>query len=216
MAFVRIVSGKFTRDMAATHVRTGKKIRLSNSNNVFGRERVSIDEAFPGDVIGLVGRDSFAVGDTLSEDPEIMFKEIPRFPPECFAYLHNPVPSNYKRFQSGIEQLVQEGLVHLFEISLAWQKTLLMGAVGPLQFDLVQYRLEAEYGAASRIEKAPWTIARWLVDDVADETNLKLPHGTLFVKDKHGKGVLLFEREWHMKYFCENNKDIALTDTLTD
>jgi peptide chain release factor 3 len=216
MAFVRIVSGKFTRDMAAIHVRTGKKIRLSNSNNVFGRERISIDEAFPGDVIGLVGRDSFAVGDTLSEDPEIMFKEIPRFPPECFAYLHNPVPSNYKRFQSGIDQLVQEGLVHLFEISQAWQKTLLMGAVGPLQFDLVQYRLEAEYGAGSRIEKAPWTIARWLVDEVADETNLKLPHGTLFVKDKHGKGVLLFEREWHMKYFCENNKDIALTDTLTD
>jgi peptide subunit release factor RF-3 len=79
-----------------------------------------------------------------------------------------------------------------------------------------EYRLEAEYGAGSRIEKAPWTIARWLVDEVADETTLKLPHGTLFVKDKHGKGVLLFEREWHMKYFCENNKDIALTDTLTD
>ena len=216
MAFVRIVSGKFTRDMAAVHIRTGKKIRLSNSNNVFGRERISIDEAYPGDVIGLVGRDSFSIGDTLSEDPNILYKEIPRFPPECFAYIHNPVPSNYKRFQNGIEQLVQEGLVHLFEISHSYQKTLLMGAVGPLQFDLVQYRLEAEYGAVSRIEKAPWTIARWLVDWNGNESELKLPHGTLFVKDKHGNGVLLFEREWHFKYFCENNKHTLLTDTPAD
>ena len=92
MAFMRIVSGKFTRDMFAIHVQSGKKLRLSNSSAVFGRERVSIDEAYPGDIIGVVGNNSFSIGDTVSEDPTISYSEIPRFPPECFSFIHNPVP----------------------------------------------------------------------------------------------------------------------------
>ena len=212
MAFVRIVSGKFTRDMQVFHPRTGKKIRLSNSNNVFGRERVSVDEAYPGDVIGVVGNDSFSIGDTLSEIPDLTFAEIPRFPPEYFICIHNPLPSNYKRFQSGIEQLVQEGLVQLFVTSNASLKTLVMGAVGPLQFDLVQYRLQAEYGALSRIEKAPWTIVRWLSKKGAIGSNPDLPFKTAFALDREGNEVLLFEGEWHLKYYLENNKLIELTD----
>lgn len=213
MAFVRVVSGKFTRDMPVTHVRTGKKMRLSNSNNVFGRERVSIDEAFPGDVLGVVGGDFFAIGDTLSDDPTITYSEIPRFPPECFVYIHNPTPSNYKRFQSGIEQLFQEGLVHLFEINSAHQKTLVLAAVGPLQFDLVQYRLEAEYGAVSRIEKAPWTIAKWIADGSPAITDISLPTDTTLAKDRDGRDVILCKGEWHLRYLLENNKELKLIDS---
>jgi peptide chain release factor 3 len=143
MAFIRIVSGKFTRDMPAYHVQSGKKLRLSNSNSVFGRERVSIDEAYPGDVIGVVGSNYFSIGDTVSEDSALSYAEIPRFPPECFAYLHNPVPSNYKRFANGLQQLIQEGLVHCFEVPSTASKTPLLAAVGPLQFDLVKFRLES-------------------------------------------------------------------------
>ena len=212
MAFVRVVSGKFTRDMPVIHSRTGKKIRLANSNNIFGRDRVSIDEAFPGDVIGVVGGDFLGIGDTLSDDPLLAYSEIPRFPPECFVIIYNPVPSNYKRFQNGIEQLVQEGLVHLFEISNAAQKTLVLGAVGPLQFDLVQYRLEAEYGAASRFDKASWTVARWLVGGGAADTLPNLPFNTARAKDKDGRDVLLFESEWHFQYFCDNNKGFEFSD----
>jgi peptide chain release factor 3 len=213
MAFVRIVSGKFTRDMPVTHVRTGKKIRLSNSNNVFGRDRISIDEAFPGDVIGIVGGDFLEVGDTLSEKPELAYAEVPRFSPECFVYIHNPVPSNYKRYQKGIEQLVQEGLVHLFVITKAAQKTIVLGAVGPLQFDLVHYRLESEYAAISRIEKAPWTIARWIRNVNTDIAGLNLPSKSVIAQDKDGKNVILFEGEWHLRFFMEKNTGVELSET---
>ncbi len=216
MAFVRIVSGKFTRDLTVTHVRTGKRIRLANSNNVFGRERVSVDEAFPGDVIGVVGGSFFSIGDTLSENPELTYTEIPRFPPECLAYFHNPVPSNDKRFRNGIEQLVQEGLVHLFVDPKTSQRALLLGAVGPLQFDLVQYRLESEYGAASRIEKAPWTVVRWIGGGYADGSSLNLPFNTALARDREGKEVLLFEDEWHLRYFCEKNESVKLADSAAD
>lgn len=212
MAFMRIVSGKFTRDMPVTHVRTQKKIRLSNSSNVFGKDRISVDEAYPGDVIGVIGGDFFGIGDTISENPAITYAEIPRFAPESFVYIRNPLPSNDKRFQSGIKQLVQEGLVHLFENVNSGQKTYLLGAVGPLQFDLVKYRLEAEYSATSTIESASWALARWIVNPLQDISSMQIPYGAIFVKDKDGRNVLLFEREAHVRYFSDNNKSIELSD----
>lgn len=212
MAFVRIVSGKFTREMPVLHTRTGKKLRLSNSNSVFGRERLSVDEAWPGDVIGVTGGDFLNIGDTLSESPGVAYREVPRFPPECFAYLHNPVPSNYKRFQKGLEQLVQEGLVHFFTQEHAAQRTAILGAVGPLQFDLVQFRLESEYGAASRIETAPWKIIRWLDQNTTEPIPSDLPLKSVLVKDTGGRSAILFEGDWHMRYFCEKNPSIALID----
>ncbi len=213
MAFLRIVSGKFTRNMPVTHVRTGKTLRLANSSNVFGRERTSVDEAFAGDVIGVVGGDFLSIGDTLSEDTSIIYNEIPRFPPECFAYIHNPSPSNYKRFREGLMQLMQEGLIHLFEIPAAHSKIPLLAAVGPLQFDLVQYRLEAEYNAPSRIEHAPWTIARWIQSsEPVEEGSMHIPMGGQLALDREGRQVLLFPSDWHLQFFAEHNKEIVLTD----
>jgi peptide chain release factor 3 len=121
---------------------------------------------------------------------------------------------HHKRFQNGVEQLVQEGLVHLFEINVASQKTLVMAAVGPLQFDLVQYRLEAEYSAACRVEKAPWTIAKWIVSGFTAKTKLSLPSDTALAKDREGRDVLLFKGEWHLRYLCDNNKDLKLEDPV--
>jgi peptide chain release factor 3 len=214
MAFVRIVSGKFTRDMTACHVASGKKLRLSNSSNVFGKDRISVDEAWPGDVIGIVGSSSLAIGDTLSEDPQIKYAEIPRFPPECFNYIHNLIPSNYKRFQSGLEQLLQEGLVHHFELANDYRKTPILAAVGPLQFDLVKYRLESEFGATCRMETTSWTIARWVVGEEVKEEDLKLVSGMGLAHDKRGGVVLLFPGQWHLDYFLDKNRHVELTDCL--
>jgi len=193
-------------------VRTGKRIRLSNSNNVFGRERVSVEEAFPGDVIGIVGGDQLCIGDTLSEDPSIAYSEIPRFPPECFSYIYNPIPSNYKRFANGLEQLVQEGLVHQYQIAGAAVKMPLLAAVGPLQFDLVQFRLESEYQAPARLEKTAWTLARWIKEGPTQRSELRLPTGTDVAEDRNGKTVVLFPGEWHLTYFQENNKSVVLSE----
>jgi peptide chain release factor 3 len=208
VAFIRVVSGRFERDMAAIHVRTGKRVRLSNSTSLFGRDRETVDEAWPGDVVGVVGADFLSIGDTISEDPDLQFDEIPYFPPECFAWLHNPVPSNHKRFRTGLTQLLQEGVVRSLEVPDRQQSTPLLAAVGPLQFDIVQYRLENEYGAASRLEMASWTIARWPLRWEPGQCDL--PRGAQAARDSLGRTVLLFPSEWSLGFFSEKYPELDL------
>src|SRR6185295_12466581 len=107
IAFVRVCSGKFTRDMTVFHPRTGKTMRLSSSHKLFGQERETVDEAWPGDVIGLIGHSEFGIGDTLTEDKSIVYDEIPRFPPEVFAFISNPSSADAKKFRAGLDQLLQ-------------------------------------------------------------------------------------------------------------
>lgn len=212
IAFVRIVSGKFERDMVVYHSRTGKKTRLSNAQKLFGRERDTVDEAYAGDVIGIVGKDDFGIGDTLSVDPSIIYAEIPRFAPETFAYLHNPNTVKFKRFRDGLSQLLQEGVVQSFEMDGALQKIPLLAAVGPLQFEVVQYRLESEYGAESRFELTPYTLARWF--RATDGTNVKpaLPTSAAIAIDAGGQPTVLFQDEWSLRYFTERNPDFEISD----
>lgn len=211
IAFVRVVSGKFTRDMTVIHANSGKKVRLSNSNKLFGRDRETMDEAFPGDVVGLVGNTPYAIGDTLTEDPLILYREIPRFTPECFAYLQNPQPSNYKRFRDGLEQLLQEGVVQSFTPVNGSSAVPLLAAVGPLQFEIVQFRLENEYGAPSQLESVPWTLVRWYRPEEGHAATLKLPIGVIEAEDRFGQRALLFQTEWKMRYFREDNPHIVLS-----
>ncbi len=211
IAFVRVVSGKFERDMTVRHARTGKTIRLSNAAKLFGQERETVDEAYPGDVVGIVGNAKFAIGDTLTEDASIVYDEIPRFAPECFAYLENPEPANFKRFRDGLSQLLQEGVVQTYELADATRKVPLLGAVGPLQFEIVQYRLESEYGAASRIEGTSWTLARWL-DPATRVESMVLPHGVRLATDGRGQRVLLFQDNWKLRYFQERNPEVTVSD----
>jgi peptide chain release factor 3 len=212
IAFIRVVSGTFLRDMVVTHGRTGEPIRLSNATKLFGRERTTIDEAYPGDVVGIVGNAQFAIGDTLTEDPAIVYDEIPRFAPECFAYLENPIPSNFKRFRAGLSQLLQEGVVQSYELLSPSRNSTLLGAVGPLQFEIVQYRLESEYGAVSRLESAPWTVARWLSPDTRLES-LMIPTEVRLARDGAGQPMALFTNEWQLRYFLDNNPKVVIGDT---
>ena len=162
IAFMRVCSGRFRRDMMVLHAQTGKTVRLSSSHKLFGQDRETVDEAWPGDVIGLVGHDAFGIGDTLTEDRSILFDEIPRFPPEVFAYISNPNPSDSKKFRAGLDQLLQEGVVQSFTARSAPPGATLLAAVGPLQFEVVQWRLKSEYGAESRLVQTPWTVLRWI------------------------------------------------------
>ena len=211
IAFLRICSGKFTRDMSVTHQRTGKKVRLSSAHQLFGQDRETVEEAYAGDVIGLVGHDEFGIGDTLTADPKITYHEIPRFPPECFAYLHNPNPGKYKQFRQGVEQLLQEGVVQVFELRDSLQKVPLLAAVGPLQFEVVQYRLESEYGAPSTLENASWEAFRWLPPGT-DLKALKLPTGSRVAHDSAGVPGVLFPSAWTQKYFGDQNPGVPLLD----
>jgi len=214
IAFMRVCSGKFERDMAVLHVQTGKTVRLSSSHKLFGQDRETVDEAWPGDVIGLVGHDAFGIGDTLTDDRSIQFDEIPRFPPEVFAYISNPNPSDSKKFRTGLDQLLQEGVVQSFSARSAPPGSTLLAAVGPLQFEVVQYRLKSEYNAESRLVMTPWTILRWLEPhpDLRNPSGLIVASGVSFGSDKMDQPVVLFPNDWTLRYFVEKNPDLKLRE----
>ena len=221
IAFLRVCSGKFERDMVVTHQRTGKQVRLSSSHKLFGQERETVDVAWPGDVIGLVGHDSFGIGDTLTEDRAIAYDEIPRFPPEVFTYISNPIPADSKKFRAGLEQLLQEGVVQSFAAKNAPAGATLLAAVGPLQFEVVEYRLKAEYNAESRLTPTPWTLLRWISFSPAatpapgksfDFTKLIVATGVSFGTDKFDNPVVFFPNEWSTRYFTEKNPELKLHD----
>ena len=213
IAFLRVCSGKFERDMTVLHPRTDKKVRLSSSHKLFGNERETVDEAWPGDIIGLVGHTDFGIGDTLTTDAAIRYREIPRFTPEAFAYLHNPNTAKYKQFRTGLDQLLQEGVIQVLHLRHAGSKVALLAAVGPLQFEVVQFRLESEYGAVSRLEAAPWNVVRWLPPALTEEAldALSLPTGARLAYDMGQFAVVLFENEWSANYFAQTNPKVALS-----
>jgi peptide chain release factor 3 len=212
IAFLRVCSGKFERDMMVTHQRTGKTVRLSSSHKLFGQERETVDEAWPGDVIGLVGHSEFGIGDTLTEDKGIAYDEIPRFPPEVFTYISNPSSSDAKKYRAGLEQLLQEGVVQAFTARNSPPGATLLAAVGPLQFEVVQWRLQSEYGAESRLTPTPWTVLRWLEPhpSLANPSSLIVASGVSFGTDKFEHPIVLFPTEWTMRYFLEKNPDLKL------
>jgi len=212
IAFIRVCSGRFERDMQVLHPRSNRKVRLSSSHKLFGSDRETVDEAYPGDIIGLVGLSDFGIGDTLTTDPDIVYHEIPRFAPEAFAFLHNTDTGKFKQFRKGLDQLLQEGVIQAMELRHSAAKVPLLAAVGPLQFDVVQYRLESEYGAASRLEPAPYEVARWLPASVGEEEldALSLPTGAAIATDLDGNRVVLFTSAWSADYFNELNPGVKL------
>ena len=209
IAFMRVCSGKFTRDMLAYLSRTGKKIRLSDSHTHFGQSREIVDEAYPGDIVGIVSRQDLRVGDTLSSDPSVGFDEIPRFAPEFFGFINNPSPSNYKPFRKGLEHLLSENIIQAFHFnSPAYQNKMLLGAVGMLQFDVLKYRLKSEYKADSDIETMPWKVLRWVKCDLGDDLLTELlPYESVIAFDENGRRVILFSSDWSMEHFVERHRE---------
>ncbi len=217
VAFIRIVSGKFERDMNVLNVRAGDRMRLGNSQRLFARERETVDDAYAGDVVGITGNYDLLIGDTLASKKGVVFDEIPRFAPECFSYLHNKSTAKYKRFRDGLEQLLKEGVASEFKLLDAGPVQIpLLGAVGPLQFEVLQHRLENEYAAETRLEQANWTLARWLKpkdgDPLAPDARPSLSLGTVLARDSNGWLVALLPSEWALKTFADKNEDWIISD----
>lgn len=215
IAFVRVCSGKYEKNIQVYHPTTGKKVKLSSAQALFGQERETLLEAWAGDIIGLISNDKFGIGDTLTQDAGILYEGIPQFAPENFIFLNNPNPSNYKRFRDGLEQLLQEGVVQGFNLNTHSQNNYVLGAVGPLQFDVVQYRMENEYNAETERLSTNWSTMRWLHPD-ADLNTLdrsKLPVGSILGTDRNGNAVILLTTEWSLGLFKDKNPDIEVSDT---
>ncbi len=214
VVFVRICSGKFMRNITVTHTRTGEDIKLSDSHNIFGRDREIVNEAYPGDIVGFVTKNDLRIGDTISMDPKIVYGEIPRFAPECFAMIHNSIPSSYKSFRKGMDHLLAENIVQAFSLKQPKNSMPLLGAVGPLQFEVLQYRLKDEYGAETYLDQMPWRILRWVQSDVDEAELIKLlPNGAGLAQDDQERYVILFPNDWSLKYYKEKNPLIELVDS---
>ena len=201
MAFIRVCSGTFKKGMKVSHSRMKKTINLSSAQSLFAQDRESITEAFPGDVIGIHNPGHFAIGDTIyTGGKRVAFPGIPSFSPEKFAYIRNPNPSTYKKFQKGLSELLDEGAVQMLrDRGDDGNGTPLLAAVGQLQFEVVEYRLKNEYTVDSIFEKLDYSIARWVNggwDAIAKaEADGKL-FGVYIVKDRWDRPVLLFRNEW--------------------
>ncbi|MDA0673685.1 MAG: peptide chain release factor 3, partial [Cyanobacteria bacterium] len=155
VAFVRVCSGKFEKDMVVNHARTGKSVRLSHPQKLFAQGRESLEEAYPGDVLGLNNPGVFAIGDTIYQGQRLEYEGIPCFSPELFAYLKNPNPSKFKQFHKGVTELREEGAVQIMFSADESKRDPILAAVGQLQFEVVQFRLQNEYNVETRIEPLP-------------------------------------------------------------
>ena len=162
VAFIRVCTGKFEKDMTVNHARTGKIVRLSRPQKLFAQDRESIDVAYPGDVIGLNNPGVFAIGDTIYNGKKIEYEGIPCFSPELFAYLRNPNPSKFKQFHKGVTELQEEGAVQIMYSVDEAKRDPILAAVGQLQFEVVQFRMQNEYGVETRLELLPYSVARWV------------------------------------------------------
>jgi peptide chain release factor 3 len=211
IAFVRICSGKFEKDMVVNHARLNRPIRLSYPQKLFAQERISIDEAYPGDVIGLNNPGLFTIGDTLYTGPKLRYAGIPSFSPELFAYLKNPNPSKFKQFQKGVSELREEGAVQIMYSLDESKRDPIVAAVGQLQFEVLQYRLEHEYNVETRLEMLPYTLARWVENGWEALRDLPSLFNTLIVKDVQDRPVLLFKNEWTLQQFVSSNPKIKLS-----
>jgi peptide chain release factor 3 len=197
IAFIRICSGRFEKDMTVNHVRSGKTIRLSHPQRLFGQERESLTEAYAGDVIGLNNPGVFAIGDTIYNGKKLEFDGIPMFSPELFAYLKNPNPSKFKQFRKGVNELREEGAVQIMYSVDEAKRDPILAAVGQLQFEVVQFRLLSEYGVETRLDPLPFTVARWVGGGWDALEKVGRLFNTATVKDSWGRPVLLFRNEWN-------------------
>jgi peptide chain release factor 3 len=207
IAFLRICSGKFERNTNYLHVRQNRTLKFSNPTSFMAEKKEVIDEAFPGDVVGLYDSGNFKIGDSLTEGEPLHFKGIPSFSPEMFRYVNNKDPMKQKQLQKGLDQLMDEGVAQLFTKETTGRK--IIGAVGALQFEVIQYRLLHEYGASVEMEPVNITIACWVrsKNDKAFDEFIQRRKNDM-AKDKHGHWVFLAPSAWMLQMARENHPDI--------
>lgn len=208
IAFMRVCSGRFQRNTYYKHVRLEKDIRFSNPYSFLARSKDIIEDAYPGDVVGLFDTGNFKIGDTLTEGESFFFTGIPTFSPEIFKELVNKDPMKTKQLEKGISQLTDEGVAQLFTQFGGNKK--IIGCVGELQFEVIQYRLLQEYGAACEFRSLPFYKACWLTAEKKEtlDTFLRFKQQNA-AEDKDGLPVYLAQSEWFLQTEISNNKDIT-------
>lgn len=211
IAFIRVCSGKFEKDMVVHHARSGKSVRLSRPQKLFGQDRESLEVAYPGDVIGLNNPGVFAIGDTIYTGQRLEYAGIPCFSPELFAYLRNPNPSKFKQFRKGVAELQEEGAIQIMHSVDEAKRDPILAAVGQLQFEVVQFRMQNEYGVETTLELLPYSVARWVDGGWDALTAVGRLFNSITVKDLWNRPVLLFRNEWNCHQVQSDHPDLQLS-----
>lgn len=210
LAYIRVCSGRFERGMVVTHERTGRPFATKYAQSVFGRDRETIEEAFPGDVVGLVNASNLTVGDTLfdPDGPSVRYPPMPAFAPEHFAVASVRDPGRSKQFRKAIEQLEQEGVVQVLVSESRGDASPILAAVGPLQFEVAQFRMDNEFSATMRLDVMGLSMARAVRPE--DLAAVSGSSGIEIVRRRDGATLALFRDIWHVRGFERSHPAVAL------
>ncbi|NLK28190.1 MAG: peptide chain release factor 3 [Clostridiales bacterium] len=213
ITFIRICSGKFTAGMEVFHVQGNKNIRLSQPQQLMADDRKIIEEAYAGDIIGVFDPGIFSIGDTIcTSDNKFAYEGIPTFSPEHFAKVRQVDTMKRKQFLKGITQIAQEGAIQIFQEYNTGMEEIIVGVVGTLQFDVLKFRLENEYGAEIRLEPLPYEYIRWIENKEIDINTLSVSSDTKKVKDLKGNPLLLFVHRWSIQTALDRNTGLKLSE----
>lgn len=214
IAFLRICSGKFTKGMEVNHVQGGKMIRLSQPQQFLAQDREIVEEAYAGDIIGVFDPGLFKIGDTLCQGSAFKFEGIPIFAPEYFARVYTKNSLKRKQFMKGIEQISEEGAIQIFHQKDAITQEFIIGVVGVLQLEVLEYRLKNEYGVDINIDHLPYKYIRWVKTPEFNPRTFRITTDTMIVQDQFLNPVLLFQNEWSIRTVTERNEGIELAEIL--
>ena len=215
LAFMRICSGKFQRDAEYYHVQGGRKMRLSQPQQLMAAEREIVDEAYAGDVIGVFDPGIFAIGDTITvPGKKFRFSGIPTFAPEHFARVSAKDSMKRKQFVKGTEQIAQEGAIQIFKVPNSGMEEVIVGVVGTLQFDVFQYRMKSEYGVDLRMEGLPYEEIRLIDSYPGDLTDLNLGSDAELLEDYRGRNLLVFSSYWAIDFTCRRNPGLQVSEIV--
>jgi peptide chain release factor 3 len=213
IAFMRICSGKFEANMEVKHVQSKKKMRLSQPQQIMAQERKIVDEAYAGDIIGVFDPGIFSIGDTLTTaKTPFAFAGIPTFAPEHFSRVSQVDTMKRKQFVKGMEQIAQEGAIQIFKELGGGMEEVIVGVVGVLQFEVLEYRLKNEYNVDIRMQNLPYSFIRWIENEDCDPKALNLTSDTRRVEDFKGRKLLLFTNAWSITWAEEHNKELRLSE----
>ncbi len=213
IAFMRICSGRFEKGMEVRHEQAGKTIRISQAQQMMAEEREMVEEAYSGDILGVFDPGIFSIGDTLNASKErFRFAPIPVFAPEHFATVRQKDTMKRKQFVKGIEQIAQEGAIQIFRQVGGGMEEIIVGAVGVLQFEVLEYRLKNEYNVDILLERLPYSHIRWIEKSEVPLTQLDISSDSKPAEDMRGRGLLLFTSYWNIGWAEEHNKGLVLSE----
>ena len=213
IAFMRICSGKFEAGMDVFHIQGGKKVRLSQPQQMMASERHLVQEAYGGDIIGVFDPGIFSIGDTLTTSAKrYAYEGIPTFAPEHFARVRQVDTMKRKQFIKGVNQIAQEGAIQIFQEYNTGMEEIIVGVVGVLQFDVLKYRLENEYNVEIRMDSLPYEYIRWIGNEEVDMDKLSGTSDMKKIKDLKGRPLLLFVNEWSIRMTQERNDGLILEE----